>query len=517
MRVNRYDAAILDMDGVITQTATLHAQAWKRMFDSYLQDRDVEPFDSDADYRTYVDGKPRYDGVRSFLQARGIDLPEGDPDDPPDRETICGLGNLKNEMFHEVVRQQGVAVYDDTIEQIGNWKQHGLQVAVISSSRNCSEILQTAGVFELFDAKVDGNDIDRLQLQGKPAPDMFLRAAEALGVVPARTIIVEDAIAGVQAGRAGRFGLVVGVARAREGQDLRQHGADRVVQDLRELAPLTEAPSQREAEGLQMPAPALEHTAQIADYLAQHDLALCLDYDGTLTPIVDRPEQATLSEDMRSLLTHLAEHCTVAIVSGRDRQDVQNMVRLDSLIYAGSHGFDIVGPDGLHLQHEEAKQSLPDLDRAERELNERLGNIEGVFVERKRFAIAVHTRLVADNELDSIEETVQQIQQRLPGLREMRGKKVFELQPDVVWNKGEAILWLQDALGLDRSHAVTIYMGDDVTDEDAFRAVSEGGFGLGIRVASPMSESHAHYGLRDCHEVKQFLSSLLTLLQRRTQ
>ena len=256
---------------------------------------------------------------------------------------------------------------------------------------------------------------------------------------------------------------------------------------------------------------------QIADDLAQHDLALCLDYDGTLTPIVDRPEQATLSADMRSLLTQLADCCTLAIVSGRDRQDVQDMVRLDNLIYAGSHGFDITGPDGLHLQHEEATRSLPDLDRAGRQLHERLSHIEGVFIERKRFAMAVHVRLVADKDLGSVEEAVKQIRQRFPSLRLMRGKKVLELQPDVVWDKGQAILWLREALGLDRSQVVTFYIGDDVTDEDAFRAVSEGGFGLGIRVDSPIAESHAHYALRDCDEVREFLIVLFNLLKSRTK
>ena len=519
MHVDRYDAAILDMDGVITQTATLHAQAWKRTFDAFLQDRggaagqDAEPFDSDADYRAYVDGKPRYDGVRSFLQARGIDLPEGDPSDPPERETVCGLGNRKNEVFHEVLQQEGVAVYEDTIEQIGNWKQHGLKVAVISSSRNCTEILQTAGVLELFDTKVDGNDVERLQLQGKPAPDIFLRAAEILSVAPERAFVVEDAIAGVQAGRAGGFGLVVGVARAHEGEDLRQHGADRVVHDLRELAqpPQTDSPSQ--SESLQTPESALEHAERIATRLAQHELALFLDYDGTLTPIVDRPEQATLSADMRSLLTRLAERCTVAIVSGRDRQNVQDMVRLDPLIYAGSHGFDIAGPDGLHLEYDEAIRSLPDLDGAERQLRERLGNLEGAFVERKRFAIAVHSRLVADQDVGRIEESVDQVCQQYAGLRQMRGKKVFELQPDVAWDKGHAVLWLRETLGLDRPQVVTIYIGDDVTDEDAFRAISNHGLGLGIRVTSSTSGTHASYYLRDCGEVQQFLGHLLDFLE----
>jgi trehalose 6-phosphate phosphatase len=524
MQADKYDAAILDMDGVITQTATLHAQAWKRMFDAYLaqrgkqEGRSYEPFDSAADYRQYVDGKPRYDGVRSFLRARGIDLPEGDSSDAPERETICGLGNRKNELFHEVMRQEGVAVYDDAVEQIGNWHRQGLKVAVISSSRNCTEILHTAGVLELFDAKVDGHDSERLRLRGKPAPDIFLRAAEALGVVPARAIVVEDAIAGVQAGRAGGFGLVVGVARSHAAEDLRQHGADVVVHDLRQLTPHPEKEKARPTSSGQprTPSSALEHFDRIVSRLARHELALFLDYDGTLTPIVDRPEQATLSDAMRTLLRRLAEHCTLAIVSGRDRQDVQRMVQLDNLIYAGSHGFDISGPGGLHLQHDEAQQSLPDLESAEQELQNRLADVEGVLIERKRFAIAVHSRLVADADLGRIEDAVEAVRKQHTSLRRMDGKKVVELQPDVAWDKGQAVLWLRQALGMDRPEVVTIYIGDDVTDEDAFRAIAYHGLGLGIIVAPPTSGTAAHYYLRDCDAVQQFLGALLERLPHRS-
>jgi trehalose 6-phosphate phosphatase len=519
MQAHKYDAAILDMDGVITQTATLHAQAWKRMFDAYLaqrgkqEGRSYEPFDSAADYRQYVDGKPRYDGVRSFLRARGIALPEGDPSDAPEQETICGLGNRKNALFHELMHQEGVTVYDDAVEQVGNWHRQGLKVAVISSSRNCTEILHSAGVLELFDAKVDGHDSERLRLRGKPAPDIFLRAAEALGVAPERAIVVEDAIAGVQAGRAGGFGLVVGVARSRAAEDLRQHGADVVVHDLRQLAQHTETARPTPSGQRQTPVSALEHFDRIASRLAQHELALCLDYDGTLTPIVDRPEQATLSETMRTLLRRLAERCTLAIVSGRDRQDVQQMVRLDNLVYAGSHGFDISGPGGLHLQHDEAQQSLPDLESAEQELRERLADIEGVLIERKRFAIAVHSRLVADANLGRIEDAVEAVRKRHACLRRMDGKKVAELQPDVDWDKGRAVLWLRQALGMERPEVVTIYIGDDVTDEDAFRAIAYRGLGLGIIVAPPTSGTAAPYYLRDCDAVQQFLSALLERLR----
>jgi trehalose-phosphatase len=523
MTVDRYDAVILDMDGVITQTAVLHAQAWKRMFDAYLQSRedgdqrDFEPFDIETDYRAYVDGKPRYDGVRSFLQARGISLPEGDPDDPPERETISGLGNRKNEMFHELLDRQGVAVYQDAIEQIGNWKQRGLQVAVISSSRNATDMLRTAGVLDLFDAKVDGNDSGRLHLPGKPAPDIFLRAAQVLGVDPERAMVVEDAIAGVQAGRAGGFGCVVGVARSGGDEELRQHGADIVVHDLLELAHVAQTTSPPATARRPPPVSALDHFDPLMRQLAQHELALFLDYDGTLTPIVDRPELATLSEAMRSLLTRLAERCTVAIVSGRDLQDVQNMVALDNLIYAGSHGFDIAGPGGLHQQYEAAKPSLPDLDRAEQQLRDRFAHIAGALVERKRFAVAVHTRLVADQDVGDMEASVDEICQQYPGLRQMRGKKVYELQPDVAWDKGHAVLWLRETLGLDRPQVVTIYIGDDVTDEDAFRALSDGDLGLGIVVGAPPSGTQAHYELRDCDEVQQFLKRLLDVLESKAR
>jgi alpha,alpha-trehalase len=326
-------------------------------------------------------------------------------------------------------------------------------------------------------------------------------------------MVIEDAIAGVQAGRAGDFGLVVGVARTSGGEALRRHGADIVVSDLREITRSAEMVQASTSDRPPRPAAALEHLDHITDRLVQHPLALFLDYDGTLTPIVDRPEQATLSEAMRTLLTRLAERCTVAIVSGRDRQDVQDLVGLDNLIYAGSHGFDIIGPDGLHRQHEEAQPSLPDLDGAEQQLHDRLDRIEGVLVERKQFAIAVHTRLVADDNIGDVEASVDQVGQQYPSLRQMRGKRVYELQPNVAWDKGHAVLWLREALGLDPSQVVTIYIGDDVTDEDAFRALSDHDLGIGIVVSAPASGTQALYELRDCDEVQQFLSRLVDVLE----
>jgi alpha,alpha-trehalase len=511
------NGAVLDMDGVITQTAKVHARAWKEMFDDYLQQRGPQqdesqaPFDIDRDYRQYVDGIPRYDGVRSFLESRGIELPYGDKHDGADEETICGLGNRKNQIFQRLLQESGVDVYDDAVEQVGNWKRAGWKVAVISSSRNCEAVLKAANVLHLFDAKVDGNDADRLGIQGKPAPDVFLHAAMLIGAEPSQVVIVEDAIAGIEAGRRGHFGLVVGVARNRHDRDLRQAGADRVVHDLRELESIRRCPGGTES--ALTPIYALESTDWLADRVRGHRVALFLDYDGTLTPIVRRPEEATLTDNTRSLLKDLAARCTLAIVSGRDRQDVRDMVQLENLIYAGSHGFDIEGPGGLKLQHQEAKQALPDLDEAESKLQKYIAALPGAHVERKRFAVAVHYREVqGEDDVARVEQAVDVVRAEYPSLRKRGGKKIFELQPDVQWDKGRAVLWLTESLGLDHAEVVVIYVGDDVTDEDAFDALRSRDLGIGVRVAPAHSGTKAGYYVHDCAEVKQFLEALIAVL-----
>lgn len=512
-----WKAVILDMDGVITQTARVHARAWKSMFDEYLQQRsgrsdDVqEPFDIQRDYHQYVDGKSRNDGVRSFLQSRGIQLPDGDQSDESNWDTITGLGNRKNSVFHDLLQEEGVEVYEDTVAQIEHWKREGLKVAVISSSRNCEAVLQAVSLLDTFDAKVDGNDVAELGLSGKPSPDIFLRAAQELGVEPGEAMVIEDAIAGVEAGRRGEFGMVVGVARGREATPYRQAGADRVVADLRELdMPDDKAPDDGSHEA---PASALEQAAEIAERLDGKQLALFLDYDGTLTPIVRRAEDAILSQAMRSLLSALAEHCTVAIVSGRDRRDAERMVQLENLVYAGSHGFDIHGPDGLEMQHQDARRLLPELDAAEEELRSQLASIDGVRVERKKYAIAVHYRDVSsDQEIEQVQQAVDAVLAEHTGLRKRGGKKIFELQPDVPWDKGHAVSWLTEALELDHAGVIIMYLGDDVTDEDAFRVLTKKDNGIGIRVGDAAADTQASYCLADCGEVEAFLQSLLRAL-----
>jgi beta-phosphoglucomutase family hydrolase len=223
---------------VLTQTAKVHAAAWKQMFDDYLKRRDGEdfkPFDPKSDYDEYVDGKPRYDGVRSFLKSRGIELPEGSPDDPPDAETIDGLGNRKNEIVLKMIKDDGVEAYEGSVEYVRAARDAQLHRAVVSSSANARDVLKAAGIDDLFEKVIDAHVADRDELKGKPAPDTFLAGAKALGVSPDEAAVYEDALAGVEAGRAGGFKLVVGVDRVGQADALRDHGADVVVKDLAEL------------------------------------------------------------------------------------------------------------------------------------------------------------------------------------------------------------------------------------------------------------------------------------------
>lgn len=231
-------ACLFDLDGVLTQTAKVHAAAWKQTFDEYLEKRDGEnfkPFDAIDDYNKYVDGKPRYDGVRSFLHSRGIVLPFGDPDDPLTAETVCGIGNRKNELVLKLIKEQGVEPYEGSVRYVQEARAAGLRRAVVSSSANCRDVLRAAGIEGLFEVRIDGIVAEREHLKGKPAPDTFLAGAQALGVQAAQATVFEDALAGVQAGRDGHFGFVVGVDRVGQAQELREHGATIVVQDLSEL------------------------------------------------------------------------------------------------------------------------------------------------------------------------------------------------------------------------------------------------------------------------------------------
>ncbi len=316
----------------------------------------------------------------------------------------------------------GVEVYEPTIRLVHALRSGGLKTAVVSSSKPCREVLERAGVADLFDAKVDGQDLESLDLGGNPPPDIFLEAAKRLGVDPRRAVVVEDAISGVEAGRRGRFGLVIGVDRGGLEGELKAAGADVVVTALSSIGTA--------------PPHALNSMEEIRSRTGDKTIAVFLDYDGTLTPIVSDPEKAILSEPMRQVLKTLSGRIPVSVISGRDLLDVQRMTSLRGIFYAGSHGFDIAGPQGVHMKHQKGVEFLPTLDQAEKELAEKLGSIKGARLERKKFAIAVHYRNVKENAIDSVKRAVESVASRHSDLRQS-GEKNFRAATQYRLAQGE--------------------------------------------------------------------------------
>jgi len=487
-----FEAVITDMDGVLTQTARLHERAWKELFDSFLAKREGQTPFSSADYRTHVDGKPRYQGAADFLASRGIELPRGEPSDDPGSETVHGLGNRKNELFLELLENEGVDVYEDVTRTLARWRRSGLKLAAVSASRNCRRVLNIAGLDQRFDVIADGETAAELGLDGKQG--ILVEAARRLCVEPERAVVLEDATAGVRAGRAAGFGIVIGIARDDVGREvrLRVSGADAVVSGVSSARFRRRIPHVRDC------------IEELSAWQGDRSLAVFLDFDGTLTPIVDHPDDARLSNEMRAVLERLAASRAVAILSGRDREDVAARVGLGNLVYAGNHGFDIAG-GGVEKTLPEAVEALDDVGRAEEELRPKVEKVTGAVIERKRFSVAAHFRQVeSPAAIREIERAVESVRVAT-GLRVRKGKRVLELEPAIAWNKGRALQWLVDALpGLGASNTFVVYVGDDETDEDAFFALQ--GRGAGVRVGSEVSTSLADYRVASPDEVRELLA-----------
>ena len=511
--LDRISAVIFDLDGVITDTAKQHSEAWKHMFDEYLRmrsERDgttLRPFD-DSDYRAYLDGKPRYDGVRDFLASRQVSLPFGKKNDSENIETICGLGNRKNSYYLKIVKEQGAKLYQSSVDLVHALRSRGVKTAIISSSRNCAFILQSTGIQDLFDAKVDGIDLDTLHIPGKPDPSMFLEAAKRLEVTPAKAAIVEDSLAGVEAGRNGRFALVIGVNRGGTTSAFIEHGAHTVVSDLGEIelgaSDETMVPKFPDA----LPS-ALDITSR--NLIGSKRVAIFLDYDGTLTEIVEDPAKAFLSEETRQVLRDLSPLCKVVILSGRDLQDVRKLVNVGGIVYSGCHGFEIMTADAERQDNTDWIQFLPFIDRADKEFRSALEGIDGVLIERKRLAISVHYRKVKPSQVGEVKKRFDSVASSFPQLRKTEGKKVFEVLPNVDWNKGKALLFLMKFLGLDQRRIQAIFIGDDLTDEEGFRVLRDSG--IGIIVGKPNRETLAKYYLSNPTEVRKFLKTVIYALK----
>jgi len=510
------DGVVFDLDGVITQTAKVHAKAWKKLFDTYLENRAARenqeyiPFDADKEYRTYVDGKPRYDGVESFLKSRGIDLPRGNPSDDPGKETIYGLGNKKNEIFNASLQKQGPEVYEDTLSLMYELKKQGWKMAVISASKNCIPVLEAVGISDWFDTVVEGVLSQELGIKGKPEPDIFFEAARRMSVTAQRTAVFEDATAGVSAAKKGGFFQVIGVNRADNDGILKKAGADVVFSDLCDIR-INDRRPVRKKQMASLP-PALDHIPEILQQAEQRKIALFLDYDGTLTPIVNDPDKAFLDENTRQTLEKVAGKWVVAVISGRDLQAIQNFVQLDNLYYAGSHGFDISGPADLTLEMQKGKEFLPVLDKARGHLEKKLTRIPGAAIERKQFSIAIHYRNVKQTDTQSVKQAVRHVQAEHPELRITEGKKVFELQPDIEWHKGKALTWLMEKLTLHLDTYYPMYMGDDITDEDAFESLKT--IGTSIVVKGSSHPTSADFVLENTRETAAFLENLFDEKER---
>ncbi len=511
--LDRISALIFDLDGVITDTAKQHAEAWKHMFDEYLRirsDRDgtmFRPFE-DSDYRNYLDGKPRYDGVKDFLASRQISLPFGENNDLDNTETVCGLGNRKNSYYLKIVKEQGATLYQSSVNLIHALRRAGIKTAIISSSRNCTFILQSVGIQNLFDAKVDGVDLETLNISGKPDPSMFLEAAKRLGVTPDKAAIVEDSLAGVEAGRKGGFALVIGVNRVGNAGALVEHGAHSVVSDLGEIE-LGES-NKTMVQNFPDALPSALDLSQ-RNLIASRRIAVFLDYDGTLTEIVEDPEKAFLSEETRQVLRDLSPLCTVAILSGRDLEDVRKLVNVGGIVYSGCHGFELMTAEGERRDNPDWIHYLPIIDEAEKKFRSTIEEIDGTLVERKRLAISVHYRKVNPSLIGEVKKRFDSVASSFPQLRTTEGKKVFEVLPNVDWNKGKALLSLMRSLGLDRSGVQAIFIGDDLTDEEGFRVLQDRG--IGIIVGKPIRETLARYCLSDPTEVRMFLETVIVALK----
>ncbi len=507
--INRifYDGIVLDLDGVITSTVMHHIKAWKESLDSFLRhystinNSHFLPFDTDNDYKTYIDGKPRYSGVQSLLKSRNISLPYGKPGDLPGFNTICALGNLKNRIYLGLIDKQGVEVYEDAPKMIKVWRSEKLKIAVVSASKNCRQVLSSAGITDLFDLIFDGNDAEKNNLPGKPSPDIFLHTCSMMNISNTRTIIVEDSISGVKAGKNGNFSLVIGVDRNGSNSMLFENGSDLVLSKLIDLN--IQAVSQLSSS---LPS-GLSQIEVILSRISHNRSIIFLDYDGTLTPIVSRPELAVLDESIKKVLIELSSKIPVAIISGRDLKDVTNLVQIPNIYYAGNHGFELKHPDDTVTLLEETKEYPPLLDQIQMSLHLLNTSYPGVIIERKKFSLAVHYRLLKDESLiGSLEKLLLDSTTRFPQFKLTSGKKVFELRPSINWHKGKAVQVITNKIYGNTFHSYPVYIGDDLTDEDAFRDIK--GWGAGILVGGGWQSTLADYSLKNTDETGEFLEQL---------
>lgn len=485
-RLLPFRALLFDLDGVITDTRSIHFNAWKKLFDKFLSEKGRSEVFNEEDYMLYLDGRPREDGIRSFLKAHAVSVSD---------DEFTDLVTSKNEIYKKLLNQTDLKTYPDFLKLFDLLKSRDIKTAVVSSSENCRLILTRLHLEHEFDCIFDGKDGKRLKLNGKPAPDYFQEAAGILGLRAEECAVVEDALNGVMAGKNGNFKTVYGISR--KGSDylneLKNAGADKPIKELTEII---------------NPPNALLSWDEFSALTGSKDLAIFLDFDGTLSEIVPRHQDASLRPEAKNVLTDLSRSVKLAIISGRDRTDVKDRVGVDDIFYAGSHGFDMSGPGCFRYHLDDLDPVLKELSEATLSANNLFTREEGIQIEKKAFGTAIHYRLAPTGIETSLKAEIEELLTNFPKLKLKEGKKVFELVPDVEWGKGKAVEKLMDVLGLDPRSTLPLYIGDDTTDEDAFSALE--GKGIGIRVDDDeQSETHADFCLKNPEEVIGFLNCVL--------
>ncbi len=506
------DAVILRFEGVVADYSTNEAEIWKDLIDGYLSERsertgeEYEPFDRRGDYYGRVAGMSSRAAVSSLLAVRGITLPLGRPNDNSTEETVWGLANQADESIRSWLQTHPIGVLPGAASFLALLADAEIKIAIISPWAMVNGILENAGLRNSVHVEVIANNIANMSYPNSSAGKALLEAARHLRGEPSQMAVLESSLAGIGAARQEGFGLVIGVDRESQEDRMVRAGAHWIINDPAELCV-----NQDRRLGLRTVAslPSIwSSEEEIKKRVKYTELAVFLDYDGTLTPIVDDPEDAVLETAMRDTLAELSKNTTVAIISGRDLPDLRQRLGLSSSIFlAGSHGFDIAGGGKWRETLEKGTEFLPLLDRAESELHQRLNVIQGIHVERKRFSIAIHYRHVQDKDLARLKTDIESILDQEPRLRGSSGKKVYQIQPRIDWDKGKALTWILGKLGLNRNKLFALYIGDDITDEDAFRTLP--GWGVGIVVRDGDRRTSAEYRLDNPEDVRAFLNFLI--------
>ncbi|STY29637.1 beta-phosphoglucomutase [Legionella wadsworthii] len=498
---------IFDMDGVVTQTAVTHYNAWKVILDQLLFQIDSSylPF-TEEEYFNYLDGMPRIDGISNFINSRQITFKDIQNLYSSMDECIEDICHKKNLCLLSNLASQKVKCFPDTLEFIEYLLINNYAIAIISSSKNCFEVLKSATIENLFPVRVDGKIAQELGIPGKPNPAIFLEAANRLNLLPEECMVIEDALAGVKAAKEGKFGLVIALDRQNKLRSkFNELGADYILPDLSKKQILFYQKILNNK--INILESAFNALPLISNLIKNdNELIIFLDYDGTLTPIVDHPEYALLPPLMFQCLSELSRKYRTVIISGRKLDNLKRLINVPNIFYSGNHGLEFEGPEHSKMFYQMGHEFVDDLQSIFTILSQELASIEGCVIENKKFSLSIHYRMVEEASHEFISNKIDEYLTNFPNLSRHYGKKVFEIRPNIQWNKGIAAENILNQLKTMKNNLIPIYIGDDVTDEDAFKQLSFKG--INIKVTSEFHKTHASYFLKSPKKVLQFLNYL---------